>query len=175
VLRAQRGDSDAVAALVRAFLRPAYLVALSVLGRPADAEDIAQDTLIAAVEQLDSCRFPDRFAGWVLQIARNRARNLLAARKLRDAPPPADEPAASEAPSGNPWLRRRLLDALLGLSETQRDVVLLHDLEGWTHAEIGRALEISEGMSRQHLFQARRLLRERLGPDPRDEEAIHGS
>jgi RNA polymerase sigma-70 factor (ECF subfamily) len=48
----------------------------------------------------------------------------------------------------------------------QREVVLLHDLEGWRHREIAEALDVSEVMARQHLFQARKRLRELL---PRDE------
>jgi RNA polymerase sigma-70 factor (ECF subfamily) len=60
-------------------------------------------------------------------------------------------------------LRDRLESALQALNDRLREVVLLHDLEGWKHREIAVALEISEGMSRQHLFHARRILRERLG------------
>ncbi len=60
-------------------------------------------------------------------------------------------------------LRRGLEAAIAGLSPPQREVVLLHDLEGWKHREIADSLGLSEGMSRQHLFNARRKLRERLG------------
>jgi RNA polymerase sigma-70 factor (ECF subfamily) len=60
-------------------------------------------------------------------------------------------------------LRGSLELALAQLSEVQREVVLLHDLEGWKHREIAESLAISEGMSRQHLMAARRALRERLG------------
>jgi RNA polymerase sigma-70 factor (ECF subfamily) len=60
-------------------------------------------------------------------------------------------------------LRSRLESALQGITEIQREVVLLHDLHGWKHREIADALDISEGMSRQHLMAARRALRERLG------------
>jgi len=59
-------------------------------------------------------------------------------------------------------LRRPLLEALEQLTETQREVVLLHDLEEWTHREIAAALAISEVMSRQHLFVSRHLLRQHL-------------
>jgi RNA polymerase sigma-70 factor (ECF subfamily) len=58
--------------------------------------------------------------------------------------------------------RSQLLAALALLSPVRREVVLLHDLEGWTHPQIADALELSELMSRQHLFLARRELRERL-------------
>ena len=68
-------------------------------------------------------------------------------------------------------LRRKLVAALEQLTPVQREVVLLHDLESWTHAEIARALEISEVMSRQHLFVARKAMREWLG----DEQRIAGA
>lgn len=59
--------------------------------------------------------------------------------------------------------QRQLSEALAGLNETQRAVVLLHDLEGYTHPEIADALELSVVNSRQYLFVARRRLREHLG------------
>lgn len=164
VVRAQRGDSTAFAALARAFLRAAYSVALAVVARPADAEDVAQDALVAALEKIGACREPERFAGWLLTIVRNRARNLLESRRLRDVV--ADEPRETSVDQGSGLehvgLRAQLLAALALLNDVQREVVLLHDLEDWTHADIALALGMSELMSRQHLFQARRVLRERL-------------
>jgi DNA-directed RNA polymerase specialized sigma24 family protein len=75
-------------------------------------------------------------------------------------------------------LRRRLVGALGQLGPVQREVVLLHDLESWTHAEISAAIGISEVMSRQHLFVARRVMREWLGDDgaaaPAPKEASDG-
>ncbi len=164
VIRAQRGDRDSFATLTRTYLRAAYSVALSILGRPSDAEDIAQDALLLAFERLDSCREPDRFAGWLLQIVRNQARNALASRRLRDVPAEAtsEEPCGELPPPDSSTYRSQLLLALSKLTSIRQEVVLLHDLEGWTHAEIAGALQISELMSRQHLFLARRELREQL-------------
>lgn len=164
VLRAQRGDRDAFTALVRAHLRAAYAVALAVVGRPADAEDVAQDAFLLAFERIDSCREPARFPGWLLQIVRNQSINWLAKRRLRDVP--ATEPhteRGAESMMPDTALRRRLLERLEKLTPAQREVVLLHDLDGWTHPEIAASLGISEVMSRQHLFQARRELRTQLG------------
>ena len=164
MIRAQGGEANAFAALARAYLRAAYSVALAIVSRAADAEDVAQDAFVVALERIDTCREPRRFAGWLLQIVRNRARNWLDRRRLRDV-------AAHELPDlagGNAirpeaaGLRERLVAALGELSPQQREVVLLHDLEEWTHLEIGIALGISEVMSRQQLFQARRALRGRL-------------
>jgi RNA polymerase sigma-70 factor (ECF subfamily) len=60
-------------------------------------------------------------------------------------------------------LRERLLDALAEIPEAHREVVLLHDLEGWKHREIGERLGLPEGTVRSHLHHARRRLRQILG------------
>jgi RNA polymerase sigma-70 factor (ECF subfamily) len=162
VRRVQAGDAEASAALVRRFLRAAYLTSLSIVARPSDAEDVAQDAFISALEHIGSCREPARFAGWFLQIVRNRALNWLSRRRLRDvAADDRQHERASEAPSASS-LKQPLLAALRELSEVQREIVLLHDLEEWTHAEIADVLGISEVMSRQHLWNARRKLRVQL-------------
>src|SRR5690606_28929640 len=79
---------------------------------------------------------------------------------LQSSPPEqvSNEPSPEQAP-----LRRQLLAALERLDNTPRQVVLLHDLEGWTHAQVAEALDLSVVMSRQHLFQARKQLRILLG------------
>jgi DNA-directed RNA polymerase specialized sigma24 family protein len=142
VIRAKSGDHQAFEALVRAYLRAAYSVALATVGRPADAEDVAQEALLVAFERLDTCREPARFGGWLLRIVRNQAL----------------ETTTADATA----FQGRLLDALRTLSPLRREIVLLHELEGWTHSEIADALGISELMSRQHLFLARRDLRLQL-------------
>jgi RNA polymerase sigma-70 factor, ECF subfamily len=164
VRHAQRGEPEAFTALVRGYLRAAYAVALAIVSRPADAEDIAQDTFMKAFEHIDSCREPERFAGWLLQIARNQARNHLDRRRLRDVP--ADGARIIElttAAPGSAGMRQALLDGLAVLDERHREVVLLHDLENWTHPEIAATLGVSEVMSRQILWKARQTLRAKLG------------
>ncbi len=163
VRRAQRGESSAFDALARAFLRPAFAVALAVVQRPADAEDVAQEAVVTALERIDTCRHPERFGAWLFQSVRNRARNWVVHRSLGDVandPTVADRTPADDPERGT--LRRQLLEALQAVTEVQREVVLLHDLEGWTHAEIAAALELSEVGCRQHLFTARKALRQRL-------------
>ena len=162
VKRARKGEPSAFDELVRRHLRAAYAVALAVLGRPADADDIAQDAFLIALEKLDDCRDPARFSGWLVQIVRNRALHALEKRKLRDPGDDAAETPSHAAP-GDVVLRRQLLAALATLTPVQREVVLLHDLDGWTHAEIADALGLTETNCRQHLFTARRALRGALG------------
>ena len=161
VSRARRGDASAFDQLARRHVRAAYVIALAVLGRPADAEDVAQEAFVAALEHLDDCREPARFSGWLVRIVRNRALNALEKRKLRD---PVDDvrEIATAAHVGDVVLRAHLLAALAKLPEVQREIVLLHDLGGWTHAELADALGLSEVNCRQHLFAARRALRAAL-------------
>jgi RNA polymerase sigma-70 factor, ECF subfamily len=170
VHQARRGEAEAFTALVRAFLRPAYSVALSVLGRPMDAEDVAQDSFMKAFASLETCREPEHFAAWFFQIVRNRARNFLDSRRLRDVAPHDSDSEGKVLEFSNPaseaaGMRQALLSALDTLDPEKREVVLLHDLENWTHAEIAEALGISEVHSRQHLFRARQILRAKLDGD----------
>jgi RNA polymerase sigma-70 factor, ECF subfamily len=168
VVRAQRGDDRCFAELCERHMRAAFATALAVLGDVAEAEDVAQESMVTAHEKLTSCRDPARFSGWLIQIARNRALNDLAKRRVRGAYAARETAAvrpASFMPNADPELRARMLGALAALPEVQREIVLLHDLDGWTHGELAAALGISEVMSRQHLFNARRALRALLEPD----------
>ena len=83
VRKARAGDSQAFGVLVGRYMRAAYAVSLSVTGRHVDAEDAAQEAFMVALARLDDCRNPDRFAGWLMTIVRNRARNLVRREVLR--------------------------------------------------------------------------------------------
>ena len=173
VERARAGDAAAADRLVRLHLGAAYAVALAVTQDPRDAEDVVQDALVSALEHLGDCR-PAGFSGWLMQIVRNRARNHRRYLRVRTAAPL--EVAVSAASGDNPArdaereeLKERLLAALGTLNDVQRQVVLLHDLEGWKHREIAVVLEMPEGTVRHHLFHARRALRAQLSVLTRDD------
>lgn len=162
------GDAAAFDLLVRRHYRAAYAVALSLLGRQADAEDACQAAWLRALERLDDLREPCSFRGWLLRIVRHGALNLIESRRLRAAAPLDDDRAADvEDPRQDLRLVRLRagLEAALAQLETEpRQVVVLFDHGGWSHREIAQELGISEVMSRQHLFLARRRLRDLLGP-----------
>jgi RNA polymerase sigma-70 factor (ECF subfamily) len=165
VQRARAGDAAAFEELVRGHYRAAYATARALTGNDMDAEDVVQDGFIRALERLDECD-PDRFAGWVLAIVRNRAHNIRDRERVRTAAAIEDvDPAGpdrAEARTERGDLRAALDGALAELSPVQREVVLLHDMDGWRHREIAEALDMSEVMARQHLFQARKRLRQLL-------------
>lgn len=168
VRRAREGDRGAYEKLVRRYLNMAYAVALAELSDRGDAEDAVQDSFIQALERLDDCRDPSAFAGWLRRIVRNRARSVRRRERVRETE--SLESARSAASLRDPGrdlerseIRQRLQAALSTLTEVQRRVVLMHDLEGYRHREIAVELDIPEGTVRSHLFFARRALREQLG------------
>src|SRR5919201_4168223 len=83
VQRIRRGDRDAAGRLLERYMRGCRAVALAVAGSEADADDVCQDAFMAAIERIDECRHPERFGGWLLQIVRNRARNVVRERAAR--------------------------------------------------------------------------------------------
>ena len=167
ITRTLSGDSAAFETLVRRHYRTAYSVALAHAGNRAVAEDVCHDAFVKVSERLIECRQPARFVHWLCSIVRNHARNALARENVRRAKPLTHESAASGQDPGREVelreLARRLELALAALSPIQREIVLLHDLDGWTHEDIAHIVGTSSGMSRQHLFHARRQLRETLG------------
>jgi RNA polymerase sigma-70 factor (ECF subfamily) len=171
VRRARLGEVAAAGALLRRYFRPAYLIAMARLGNRADAEDACQDAFVRCLERLAECRDPDRFGAWLLQIVRNTAHNRGDYLRIRVAEPlsPDLDAHTRENPDidiQRSELRSALRRALAELPVIQREIVLLHDLQGLRHAEIAGHLELSETMSRRHLSDARKRLRDLLGEYP---------
>lgn len=168
VRRSRDGDSDAFGTLVDRYARAAYAVAMSVTGRHADAEDAAQESFLVALQRLEECRKPDRFGAWLMTIVRNRSRNLVRREVLRDTDPipitAGSRGPTPERETERSELRAQLEGALAQLPEVQREIVLLHDLEGWKHREIAERLSLPSGTVRSHLHFARKTLRAALEP-----------
>lgn len=167
VARVRAGDADAFDLLARRHYRTAFAVALARSRNRADAEDVCHDAFVRAAERLEQCRHPERFVAWLCMIVRNRARNAQAKAFVRrvlllehSSAASADDPHQSLERSE---LRGQLTRALAKLSHVEREVVLLHDMNELTHEEIASIVGTSAGMSRQHLFKARRRLRNLLG------------
>jgi RNA polymerase sigma-70 factor (ECF subfamily) len=164
VLAAQQGDSAAFAGLVRRHQRRAYAVARAIVLSHDDAEDAVQEGFLHAFRALERFRPEQAFGAWLHRIVANAALDIARRRKVRDA----DElPETLSSPHRDPAeadeLRRRLAQALETLGDRQRSVIVLHDVEGYKHAEIGALLGIPEGTARSDLHHARAHLRRQLG------------
>jgi len=162
IRRVVAGDTGALDELARRWMRPAYLIAVSHLGRAADAEDLAQEVVTHALARIEACKDPARGDAWFAALARNRARNALRRRRLREVVGVFFRGAPPESRSEDPSGRLDVEGAIASLPIAQREVLLLHDVEGWSHAEIAQNLALSEVNCRQFLFVARRALRARL-------------
>ena len=160
VVAAQRGSGEAFASLVRSHQRRAYAIARAIVLSHEDAEDAVQEGFLHAYRALD--RFlPDQpFGAWLYRIMANAALDLVRRRKVRDADElPDSVPVPFRDPGEADELRRRLQHALTKLTSRQRSVIVLHDVEGFTHGEIGSMLGIPEGTARSDLHHARAALR----------------
>ena len=165
VLAAQRGEREAFSELVRRHQRRAYMVARSIVINHEDAEDAVQDGFLHAYKAIDRFLPDQAFGAWLHRIVANAALDVTRRRKVRDAdelPETVASPFRDPAEGGE--LRQRLKEALETLPPRQRSVIVLHDVEGYKHAEIGRMLEIPEGTARSDLHYARSHLRQVLGP-----------
>lgn len=154
-------------------------VARRMTRRPADAEDLVQETVLRAYRALD--RFDGRHPrAWLLTIMRNTNINRIRKRRpalLDDQDDAFRRLAASDADGRtgpqeivlDGLVDQTLLDALGALSEAHREVIALVDVEGLTYRETAEALGIPIGTVMSRLHRARRRVRdalERGGPEP---------
>jgi RNA polymerase sigma-70 factor (ECF subfamily) len=156
----QRRDETAFRTLYRRHTPRLYQVMLRVAGSGAEAEDAVQETWLRAIEGLRSFRWEAAFQTWLIGIGLNVVHASLRARR-EQTPLPPDLAAPTR---GSADARLDLERALRRLPAGQRAVLVLHDVEGWTHEEIGRHLAVSAGTSKSQLFDARRALRALLEP-----------
>lgn len=164
VLAAQRGEREAFSELVRRHQRRAYAVARSIVVNHEDAEDAVQEAFLHAYKAIDRFLPDQAFGAWLHRIVANASLDATRRRKVRDAdelPETVSSPFRDPAEAGE--LRQRLREALTTLPERQRSVIVLHDVEGFKHAEIGKLLDIPEGTARSDLHYARAQLRRILG------------
>ena len=164
VLAAQRGEGEAFSELVRRHQRRAYAVARAIVANHEDAEDAVQEAFLHAYRALARFKPDQAFGAWLHRIVANAALDITRRRKVREAdelPETVASPFRDPAESNE--LRTRLQEALARLPARQRSVIVLHDVEGFKHAEIGSLLGIPEGTARSDLHYARSHLRAVLG------------
>jgi RNA polymerase sigma-70 factor (ECF subfamily) len=161
VRRAQAGDQDAFHTLYREHAGRVYALCLRLSGDRAAAEELTQEVFVRVWQKLRTFRGDSAFSTWVHRLATNVALMAQRSRTRRERRVnPVEDPAVYDrgvAPAAGE--RIDLEQALARLPNGAREVFVLHDVEGYGHAEIGRLLGIAEGTSKAQLFRARRLLR----------------
>ena len=147
IRRTRAGDAAAFDALVAAYMRQAFQMAFRVVGHREDAEDLVQESFLAAYQYLDSFDVERPFGPWLNRIVMNRGANLRRSRLRRQTEPEVE--AVSQAPSAldestRTEARELLTRALATLSERQRMIVTLFDVDGLTSTEIIRRAAAGE-------------------------------
>lgn len=125
-----------------------------------DAEDIVQETWITAIERLETFQRRSGFRTWISGILLNKSREFRRKKEKAAGPPEPSSGRVSERGLSN--LAIDLKTAILRLPDGYREILTLHDIEGFTHREIAQLLDINEGTSKSQLFQARRAMRKLL-------------
>jgi len=173
VRRAQREDTSAYDELVRRYQERIYATVYHMTSNHEDANDLAQDAFIKAYRALKSFKGDSSFYTWIYRIAVNKTINFLKLRKNRvqmslndmDFNAEHDPDLVALISHNNPRrdlslaeLQEKLNAAMQKLSEDHRMVVVLHDIQGLTHEEIGAIMDCNIGTVRSRLFYARQQL-----------------
>ncbi len=168
VRRAQAGDRDAFGDLIVQFEPTVHAIALRRLGNANDALELTQDVFLHVLKRLDQLREPERFAGWLKQMAARMAIN----RATRRLPPPSVENSVLEASYGP---RESALDALIArehvdrltaalatLKAIDREALDAFYLKGLSLIEMAALFEVPVGTVKRRLHTARKRLKQAL-------------
>lgn len=169
VVAVQAGDVSAFDVLVRRWDRKIQGAAYRVLGSDDEARDVSQEAFLKAFRALSSFKREARFSSWLYQIAMNLCRDKLRRRRGRehlslDEMAESTEPALRQRATAVDQIedrdRARVVAAAVGgLSEDQREVVILKEYEGLTFPEIAEVLGVPLSTVKTRLYRALAQLR----------------
>lgn len=168
VRAASQGDVAAFEALYRQHQRRIYAVLWRLCGgHRARAEDLTQDVFVRAWQALPNFRYESAFSTWLHRLAVNTGlmelRSRSGAEDLETDDDALQWQACSDSAGQRTALARDLEQAVARLPPRARAVLVLFDIEGWTHEEIALELGMAVGSSKAQLHRARHLLRTHLG------------
>ena len=164
IARVIAGDRLAGRALYDTHAPRVYSLAYRLTGDADKAKEFTQDTFIRAFSRLAQFRGDAAFATWlhriVVTIVSNARRTEL--RAGREVSLDEADLIEARAPEAEPDLKECIARAVERLSETYRITLIMHDIEGYTHAEIAEILGVPEGTCKSRLSAARAQLRDAL-------------
>lgn len=161
---ATRGEPRAIREIYDRHADRVWAVVRRIAGDDATAEDWAQDTWIKVFHALPAFRGDARLSTWIHRIAVNVALDGRRRLSVRPTDPLPDEGLGHRDGTSRTVDRVALERAIDRLPDGMRTVLVLHDIEGYTHQEIGTELGVAPGTSRSQLYKARAKLRAILAP-----------
>ncbi len=159
------GDAAAERALYEANVDRVFRLAYRMAGDEDQARDFTQDTFVRVFERIDQFRGEAALSTWIRAIAMTVILNgLRKVKRFRQREADLEAAAGIGAPDRHaaPDLKERLRAAVESLPEKYQAVFVMHDVEGYTHEEIGAALKMPTGTSKAQLSRARAKLRQSL-------------
>jgi RNA polymerase sigma-70 factor (ECF subfamily) len=155
-------DESTFRELYRIHTPALYLFVLRIVGgKSEDAEELVQETWIRAIIQLPNFRWESSLKTWLCAIALNCCREIARSNQRKKE---LKLVKSDSIPAKNSSGFSDIEKCISNLPEGCREVLVLHDIEGYTHKEIAGMMEITEGTSKSQLFRARAKLREMLKP-----------
>jgi RNA polymerase sigma-70 factor, ECF subfamily len=162
--RASEGDPLAARTLYERYAPRVYAVVRRIAGNDDLADDYAQEAWIRVFRALPTFRGESRFSTWLHRVAVNAAlQSLRRGNGWEERKEDLSRELPVEPGVRDVLLGERLERALDRVPEGMRQVLVLHDVEGYTHQEIGEMLGVSPGTSKSQLFKARARMRSILG------------
>jgi RNA polymerase sigma-70 factor (ECF subfamily) len=179
ILRVKSGDHDVFYQLIQPYERRVFATAMAILRNEADAEDVAQDSILKAFRHISQFRGEAKFSTWLLQITINEARmrkrrmTIRAMESISEQPDdereyrPREFADWREIPSESlerKEVRNALIEALNTLEEKYRSVFVMRDIQHLSIEETAKVLDITQASVKTRLLPARLMLRDLLSP-----------
>ncbi len=165
VREAQTGSDDAFERLYRKHGRRVYALCLRMVSDPDRAEELMQDAFVRAWNTIGSFQHKSAFGTWLHRLSVNVVLSDMRAEKRRSSREllPGDlDQFKHEVRGALPETRMDLERAIAALPSGAKEVLVLHDIEGYRYREIAELIDVAEGTVKSQLSRARRLVREAL-------------
>jgi len=165
IAKAATGDRTAARALYDAHVERVHRIAYRLCGDADLADDLTQDVFVQLFRRLDQFRGESSFGTWVHRVALTVSLNAMRkVKRFRTRETEIDEALHHEGAEDDvePDFREKLNAAIDALPEGCRVALVMHTIEGYSHAEIGEMLGIAEGTSKARVFDARARLKKSL-------------
>ena len=157
---AQNGHLESFGALYQRYHGPMVALAYAMLADRDMAEDAAQEVFAVACRDIGSLKSKERFGAWLAGICRNVARQMLRANKVKAVA--LNNNYAAQAQAGYDERTEAIRQAVWGLRETERELVVLRYFDGFSQARICEVLNLSPQAVNGRLVRAKRKITEYL-------------